>query len=62
MSQLIDTDERLKQIQEQLLKYLQFNFTESLPVSAKGDDIDAIIAGLNTLGEELRALQLDKSR
>ena len=47
-------DERLFLIQEQLIKFTQFDFSGHLPVSEKGDDIDAIIVGLNTLGEELR--------
>jgi hypothetical protein len=48
-------DKRLDLIQQQLIKFTQFDFTGYLPVSEKGDDVDAIIVGLNTLGEELRA-------
>lgn len=51
----IPNDERLRLIQDQLIKFTQFDFTERVPVSEKGDDIDAIIVGLNTLGEELSA-------
>lgn len=55
-----NADERLLRIQEQLLKYIQFDFSQPLAVSKSGDDIDAIIVGLNTLGEELQALNLKK--
>lgn len=49
----IGNDIRLEQIQEQILRFslMDFGFRSSL--SDKGDEIDAIIVGLNTLGEEL---------
>lgn len=50
-----EKDERLVRIQEQLVKFAVFDFSGRIPVSEKGDDIDAIILGLNTLGEELCA-------
>ena len=53
-------DARLYLIQIQLIKFTQMNFDEIIPVSEKGDEIDAIIVGLNTLGEELKALQINK--
>jgi hypothetical protein len=54
------TDARLYLIQIQLIKFTQMNFEGVIPVSEKGDDIDAIIVGMNTLGEELKALQINK--
>ena len=54
------TDARLYLIQIQLIKFTQMDFNEVIPVSERGDDIDAIIVGLNTLGEELKALQINK--
>jgi len=56
----IKPDERLLLIQEQLLKFTTLDFSGSLPISQKGDDIDAIIVGINTLAEELRPLNLKK--
>jgi hypothetical protein len=58
----IKQDERLLLIQEQLIKFVQFDFSMALPVSEKGDEIDAIIIGLNTLGEELNAVGNLKNR
>ena len=48
-----EKDKRLEDIQEQILRYAMKDFSMRLEVSGKGDDIDAIIAGLNVLGEEL---------
>lgn len=48
------SDKRITQIQEQLIKFTQMDFSGHLPISEKGDEIDAIIVGLNTLGEELQ--------
>jgi hypothetical protein len=48
------TDERMEKIQEMIVRFTQFDFNHQLPVSDKGDDLDAIIVGLNTLGEELK--------
>lgn len=55
MYDMIVRDERLENIQERLIKFTQFDFNGHIPVSKKGDDIDAIIVGLNTLGEELES-------
>ncbi len=46
-------DIRLEQVQEQLLRFTVLDFSPRVPVSGKGDDIDAIILALNTLGDEL---------
>lgn len=59
---MANPDERLLLIQEQLLRFTQMDFNGSLSLSPTGDDIDAIIAGLNTLGEELRALKVERKR
>jgi len=48
-------DGRIRLIHEQLVRFTQLDFSLRLPVSEQGDDIDAIIVGLNTLGEELSA-------
>jgi hypothetical protein len=53
----IKKDKRLDHIQEQLIKFTQFNFNGRIPLSDKGDEIDAIILGLNTLAEELSVKQ-----
>lgn len=48
-------DKRIDRILEILLEYIQNNFSHSVPVSEKGDKIDAIAVGLNTLREELES-------
>ena len=47
------SDKRTEHILEQILRFTASDFTVRLPVSEKGDELDAIIAGLNTIGEEL---------
>ena len=47
-----DTD-RINRLLNILLKYTRFDFSEKAPISEKGDEVDAIAAGLNTLVEEL---------
>jgi hypothetical protein len=49
----IKNDLRLELIKEQLIKYTQLDFSGHIHVSENSDEIDAIIVGLNTLGEEL---------
>jgi hypothetical protein len=46
-------DERVERILELIIKYAKFDFKERERISGKGDELDAIIVGLNTLGEEL---------
>lgn len=53
-NKVIEKPERLGWIQDQIVKFTQFDFSARVPVSENGDDIDAIIVGLNTLGEELQ--------
>lgn len=52
----MENDNRMELIQQQILKFVRLDFTMTIPVSGKGDDVDAIIVGLNTLGEELKAV------
>ena len=46
-------DERFERILSLLVKYAQRDFSAREEISDKGDELDAIILGLNTLGEEL---------
>jgi PAS domain S-box-containing protein len=46
-------EERINGIMELLLKYTLLDFSQKAPLSGKGDELDAISAGLNTLVEEL---------
>lgn len=48
-------DERIEKIYAQILRYTVADFTERGVISDKGDELDAITVGLNTLGEELQA-------
>jgi hypothetical protein len=52
------SDERMEHILEQIVQFTQLNFKPRLPLSEKGDELDAIIIGLNTLGEELNAAKI----
>jgi PAS domain S-box-containing protein len=46
---------RLNEMVEALLKYTLLDFSQQLPISENGDELDAIALGLNTLGEELKS-------
>jgi PAS domain S-box-containing protein len=46
-------DPRISQICEVLVAYATSDFSCRLPLSGKGDGLDAIIAGLNTLAEQM---------
>lgn len=48
-----NNQERINTILEVLLKYTVMDFSEKIAVSEKGDELDAIAVGLNTLSEEL---------
>jgi PAS domain S-box-containing protein len=50
---LEDYQKRIENIFSAILKYAAFDFSQKVPVSDKGDEIDAIAAGMNTLSEEL---------
>lgn len=48
-----DNEKRIVNIMDALIKTTQMDFSEKLPISDKGDEIDAIAVGLNTMSEEL---------
>jgi methyl-accepting chemotaxis protein len=48
-------DSRINKILEILLKYIDKDFSHTIPISKKEDEIDALSAGLNTMAEELKA-------
>ncbi len=50
-----DYEVRSTAIMDVLLKYTLFDFTEKVPVTAAGDELDAIAIGLNTMAEELQS-------
>jgi len=50
-----NSEPRLEKIINQLLKYSFGDFSVRENISPKGDEIDAIIVGLNTLGEEIQS-------
>src|ERR1041385_8150293 len=54
--------ERINKILEILLAYVQKDFSQTIPVSEKEDELDAIAAALNIMGEELRAFVDEKKR
>lgn len=56
-------DKRLEQIQEQIIRLANADFSTQGTLSDKGDDLDSVIVGLNLLGEELESytLQLKES-
>ncbi|MCE3280026.1 MAG: sensory transduction histidine kinase [Bacteroidetes bacterium] len=51
---LEDYQHRIENIFSAILKYTVLDFSQKVPVSNKGDEIDAIAAGMNTLSEELK--------
>jgi PAS domain S-box-containing protein len=51
---LDDYQKRIENIFSAILKYTMLDFSQTVPISDKGDEIDAIAAGLNTLSEELK--------
>jgi PAS domain S-box-containing protein len=53
MNAAIEDKERLNALLDILLRYTVMDFTRKAPVSEKGDEIDAISAGINALVEEL---------
>lgn len=54
-------DERLEAISDLLIQYSLGNFEAHLPISDNEDDIDAIIAGVNMLGEELKDVTISRN-
>lgn len=53
-----DYEKRVNKIMDVLLKYTMMDFSEKLPISDKGDEIDAIAVALNTLNEEIQTKNL----
>ncbi|MCW3104512.1 MAG: sensor signal transduction histidine kinase [Bacteroidetes bacterium] len=51
---LDDYQKRIENIFAAILKYTVFDFSQKVPISPKGDEIDAIAAGMNTLSDELK--------
>jgi PAS domain S-box-containing protein len=50
-----DNDLRINNILNVLLNYTMLDFTQSVQPTEKGDELDAIAVGLNTLSEELQS-------
>jgi len=55
------TTSRLKKISSILINYSTGNFDAKIPVSKKLDEIDALIAGINMLGEELQSTTISRN-
>jgi PAS domain S-box-containing protein len=53
VKQRAEDQKRMEILVEGLLKYTLFDFSEKIEVTEKGDEIDAVAIGLNTLTEEL---------
>ena len=51
--ELKDNQNRINAILKTLINYTVMDFSSKIPIGEKRDDIDAIAAGLNSLGEEL---------
>jgi len=51
--ELDEYQKRIDSIFHSILKYTTMDFSQKISISEKGDEIDGIAAGLNTLGEEL---------
>lgn len=54
-------DNRLKKISRLLGEYSKGNFNKVITLSGKLDGLDAIISGINMLGEELKAATISKN-
>ena len=52
---------RLKKISNILIHYSTGNFEAKIPVSGNLDEIDAVIAGINMLGEELKTTTISRN-
>ncbi len=48
-----ESDRRIGNIMEALIRTTQLDFSQKLDISDKGDELDAIAIGLNTMSEEL---------
>jgi PAS domain S-box-containing protein len=56
----VDKDSRLEEINKLILELASGNFTYQGRISERSDEFDAIIAGINMLGEELQATTVSK--
>lgn len=54
-------DKRLKEINLRLSEYSLGKFDKRLKISPRLDDVDAIISGINMLGEELKAITISRN-
>ena len=50
-------EERINQLFAVILRYALMDFSEKADISVAGDEIDALAAGLNAIGEEFAHLQ-----
>lgn len=57
---IMSTDKRIDKISHQLVKLASGDFNTRLSTSEALDDIDAIILGINMLGEELQAVTVSR--
>jgi len=55
-------EKRVNEILEVLLSYVQKDFSRTIPVSKKGDELDAISVGLNTMAEEMQAFIAERKK
>ena len=61
MNNQINNEERLAVVLEMLEALARLDFSKSLPVLGDGSTIDALIAGLNMLAEELQHSVVSKA-
>lgn len=54
-SAIFSNDPRLQKIQDMIVEMTRGNYSVYESISEKGDELDAILTGLNTLAEELKA-------
>jgi PAS domain-containing protein len=54
-------DKRLNEISFQLSEFSLGNFKKRIDISQKQDEVDAIISGINMLGEELEAITISRN-
>ena len=54
-------DKRLKEISSQLSEYSLGRFNKKMKISTRLDEVDAVISGINMLGEELRAATISRN-
>ena len=59
-----ENSKRINAIMEMLIKTTQMDFSGKMEISGKGDELDAIALGLNTMSEELESniQQLNESQ